>query len=90
MRARDLQPKYEAVCSRYGMDALVPRRMRDHLNELAMLGIVESIERNKGESGGRYYEYDIGTDVELLVEALEDTIDEMGQAEFVQERLGQK
>lgn len=72
------------------MDALVPRRMRDHLNELAMLGIVESIERNKGESGGRYYEYDIGTDVELLVEALEDTIDEMGQAEFVQERLGQK
>ncbi|WP_245779494.1 hypothetical protein [Halostagnicola kamekurae] len=31
--------------------------MRDHLGELSMLGIASRTERNRGESGGRYYEY---------------------------------
>ncbi|GAA0252909.1 orc1/cdc6 family replication initiation protein [Haladaptatus pallidirubidus] len=87
-RARDVQPQYEMVCERAAVDPLVPRRMRDHLGELAMLGIASRTERNKGEAGGRYYEYSLDTSPELLLEALEETVDIVGKTESIQKRFG--
>lgn len=86
-RARDLQARYELVCDRYGVSPLVPRRMRDHLNELAMLGIANSTERNEGEAGGRYYEYELATDRELLLDALSDTVDNVGDPERLKQQF---
>ncbi|WP_255681616.1 hypothetical protein [Natrinema sp. SYSU A 869] len=77
-RARDIQDRYEIVCDRAAVEPLVPRRIRDHLGELAMLGIATRDERNKGESGGRYYEYALDTNPDLLLEALDETVDMVG------------
>jgi len=89
IRARDVQDRYEIVCDRAAVDPLVPRRMRDHLGELAMLGIVSRTERNKGEAGGRYYEYELDTNPDLLLEALEKTVDMVGVTDAIQKRLDQ-
>ncbi|ELZ16173.1 cell division control protein 6 [Haloterrigena salina JCM 13891] len=89
IRARDIQDRYELVCDRAAIDPLVPRRMRDHLGELAMLGIASRIERNKGEAGGRYYEYSLDTNSDLLLEALEETVDMVGVTEAIQKRIDQ-
>ena len=86
-RARAIQDRYEVVCECAATDPLVPRRMRDHLNELAMLGIASRVERNKGEVGGRYYEYSLDTNPDLLLEALDETVDMVGVTEAVQKRL---
>ncbi|WP_076611028.1 orc1/cdc6 family replication initiation protein [Natronorubrum thiooxidans] len=87
VRARDVQNRYEIVCKRAATEPLVPRRMRDHLGELAMLGIATRIERNKGESGGRYYEYSLDTNPDLLLEALAETVDMVGVTDAIQTRL---
>lgn len=86
-RARAIQDRYEIVCDRAAADSLVPRRMRDHLNELAMLGIASRVERNKGEVGGRYYEYSLDTNPDLLLEALDETVDVVGVTEAIENRL---
>lgn len=87
VRARTVQERYEVVCDRAATDALVLRRMRDHLNELAMLGIATRVERNKGEMGGRYYEYALDTNPDLLLEALDETVDIVGVTDELEERL---
>lgn len=87
IRARDLQDRYEIICDRAAVDPLVPRRMRDHLGELAMLGIASQKERNKGEAGGRYYEYSLDTNPDLLLEALDETVDMVGVTKAIQKRL---
>lgn len=89
IRTRDIQVRYEIVCDRAAVDPLVPRRMRDHLGELAMLAIASRIERNKGEAGGRYYEYSLDANSDLLLEALEETVDIVGMTEAIRKRLDQ-
>jgi len=89
IRARDVQDRYEIICGRAAVDPLVPRRMRDHLGELSMLGIASRTERNRGESGGRYYEYALDTNPDLLLEALDETVDMVGVTDAVQQRLDQ-
>ncbi|APX98678.1 orc1/cdc6 family replication initiation protein [Natronorubrum daqingense] len=86
-RARAIQDRYEIVCDRAAVEPLVPRRMRDHLGELSMLGIATREERNKGESGGRYYEYSLDTNPDLLLEALDETVDMVGVTDAIQKRL---
>ncbi|UHQ96274.1 orc1/cdc6 family replication initiation protein [Natrinema halophilum] len=89
IRARDVQDRYEIICGRAAVDSLVPRRMRDHLGELSMLGIASRTERNRGESGGWYYEYALDTNPDLLLEALDETVDMVGVTDAVQQRLEQ-
>jgi len=46
-----------------------------------MLGAISIIERNMGEAGGHYYEFGLEHDLETLVTALEETIDDIGMHE---------
>ncbi|MFC5368733.1 Cdc6/Cdc18 family protein [Salinirubrum litoreum] len=78
VRSRDVRPRYTRFTEMADRDPLVPRRMRDHLSELAMLGIVSVTERNEGRRGGTYREYAIDMDVDLLLDAIEDTVREVG------------
>jgi len=61
--------------------------MHDHIDELEMLGLVSVDKKNKGSSGGQYKV--IGLDQELLavLNALEDTINQVGVHESVQTKL---
>jgi cell division control protein 6 len=87
VRSRDVRPRYTRFTEMADRDPLVPRRMRDHLSELAMLGIVSVTERNEGRRGGTYREYAIDMDVDLLLDAIEDTVREVGVHQSVQRFL---
>jgi cell division control protein 6 len=87
VRSRDVRPRYTRFTEMADRDPLVPRRMRDHLSELAMLGIVSVTERNEGRRGGTYREYAIDMDIDLLLDAIEDTVREVGVHQSVQQFL---
>jgi len=85
IRSRDIRPRYTRFTELANRDPLVPRRMRDHLSELAMLGIVSVTERNEGRRGGTYREYDLDMDVELILSAMADTVELVGVHESITE-----
>lgn len=82
-RSRDIRPRYTNFAQRAGRDPLVPRRMRDHLSELAMLGLVSVTERNEGRRGGTYREYTLSMNVDLILSALDEVVDEVGVHESI-------
>ena len=61
--------------------------MRDHLSELAMLGLISVTERNEGRRGGTYREYDMEMSPNLILTALDDVLEEVGVHESVQQYL---
>ena len=83
VRSRDIRPRYTNFAQRAGRDPLVPRRMRDHLSELAMLGLVSVTERNEGRRGGTYREYTLSMNVDLILSALDEIVDEVGIHESI-------
>jgi cell division control protein 6 len=85
VRSRDVRPRYTRFAELANRDPLVPRRMRDHLSELAMLGIVSVTERNEGRRGGTYREYALDMDVELLLSAMAETVELVGVHDSIEE-----
>jgi cell division control protein 6 len=83
IRSRDIRPRYTRFCELANRDPLVPRRMRDHLGELAMLGITNVTERNEGRRGGTYREYALDMDPKLILSAMEGTVTIVGVHESV-------
>ncbi|UPV76386.1 orc1/cdc6 family replication initiation protein (plasmid) [Halorussus limi] len=82
-RSRDIRPRYEQLCNHVGTEPLTSRRMRDHLADLAMLGVISSTEKNEGMSGGKYRKHALKQDLQLVVTALEDTIEFAGVHESI-------
>jgi cell division control protein 6 len=87
VRSRDVRPRYTRFAELANRDPLVPRRMRDHLSELAMLGIVSVTERNEGRRGGTYREYALDMDVELLLSAMAETVELVGVHDSIEEHF---
>ncbi|SIS19944.1 orc1/cdc6 family replication initiation protein [Natronorubrum thiooxidans] len=87
IRSRDVRPRYTSFAQRAGRDPLVPRRMRDHLSELAMLGLVSVTERNEGRRGGTYREYTLDMDLDLILSALDDVLNDVGVHDSLQGHL---
>ncbi|GGM61855.1 cell division control protein 6 [Halarchaeum rubridurum] len=85
IRSRDVRPRYTRFAELAERDPLVPRRMRDHLSELAMLGIISVTERNEGRRGGTYREYELDMPVEQVLSALSETVKLVGVHESVVE-----
>jgi cell division control protein 6 len=88
IRSRDVRPRYTRFAELANRDPLVPRRMRDHLSELAMLGIVSVTERNEGRRGGTYREYALDMDEELILSAMSETIELVGVHDSVAPLVG--
>jgi Cdc6-like AAA superfamily ATPase len=44
------------------------KSIQDHLSDLHMLGLLRRHERNKGLSGGQYYEYELDLDPTIVLE----------------------
>ena len=87
VRSRDVRPRYTRFAERAGRDPLVPRRMRDHLSELAMLGLISVTERNEGRRGGTYREYNLDMNANLILNALDDVLEDVGIHESVNQYL---
>ena len=85
MRSRSIRPRYTRFCERAETDPLVFRRMRDHLDELTMLGIVSVTERNEGRRGGSYREYELDIEPKTILAAMSDIHEMVGVHESVVE-----
>jgi len=71
VRRQTIYDRYEAVAEATGHDPLAMRSLHAHLSDLVMLGILERHERNEGRSGGAYYEYELGVDLDAVVTTLD-------------------
>jgi cell division control protein 6 len=83
VRSRDLYDRYEKVCERITADSVSERRVRDHLSDLKMLGLLNVHKRNEGLSAGRYHEYELDVPLNAVLDILLKTrFDEL--AEIIQ------
>lgn len=73
VRSRDLYEQYERVTDRLDADTVSARRVRDHLSDLDMLGLITIHERNEGLSAGRYHEYELDVPLESVLDVLSST-----------------
>lgn len=70
VRSNDLYKRYKKVCTRLETDSVSERRVRDHLSDLTMLGLITVHERNKGLSAGRYHEYELDVPLKAVLDVL--------------------
>jgi cell division control protein 6 len=70
VRSRDLYDRYHKICERLDADSVSERRVRDHLSDLNMLGLINVYERNEGLSAGRYHEYELDVPLNAVLEVL--------------------
>jgi cell division control protein 6 len=70
VRSRELYERYVQICDRLDTDSVSERRVRDHLSDLNMLGLISVYERNEGLSAGRYHEYELDVPLEAVLEVL--------------------
>ncbi|WP_254533966.1 orc1/cdc6 family replication initiation protein [Natrinema gelatinilyticum] len=70
LRSRDLYERYVKICDRLDADSVSERRVRDHLSDMNMLGLITVYERNEGLSAGRYHEYELDVPLKVVLEVL--------------------
>ncbi len=61
IRSRDLYDRLDA-------DSVSERRVRDHLSDMNMLGLISVYERNEGLSAGRYHEYELDVPLKAVLD----------------------
>ncbi len=71
IRSRGLYERYVKICDRLGTDSVSERRVRDHLSDMNMLGLINVYERNEGLSAGRYHEYELDVPLQTVLEVLQ-------------------
>ncbi|WP_227354564.1 Cdc6/Cdc18 family protein [Haladaptatus salinisoli] len=77
-RSREIYSRYKALSEAARREALTARWLREHLDDLAMLGILSVSEINEGSAGGKYREYALQQDLAVVLDALEETLEAMG------------
>ena len=70
VRSRDLYERYVKICDRLDADGVSERRVRDHLSDMNMLGLISVYERNEGLSAGRYHEYELNVPLKAVLDVL--------------------
>lgn len=63
---------YSNIAEEGGSDPLVQRRMREHLLDLDMQGILEKTEQRAGSVGGPAYKFSLRIDTDIVLDVLED------------------
>nr|WP_082682237.1 orc1/cdc6 family replication initiation protein [Haloferax profundi] len=72
-RSKTIKTHYEQVADSWGSDPLTTlKSVQDHLSDLHMLGFLRRDGQNRGESGGRYYEYELDLDPDIILETREE------------------
>lgn len=69
VRTSELYHRYELLCEDMGRNVLSQKATRGHLNELAFQNVLNKYEQNKGQEGGRYFEFELDTDLEAMLMA---------------------
>ena len=68
-RSKTIKTRYESVADSHAVDPLTTlKSIQNHLSDLHMLGFLHRTDRNRGESGGRYYEYGLDLDSDIVLD----------------------
>jgi cell division control protein 6 len=70
VRTRELYSRYKTITKKLETDSIVQRRVRSHLSDMDMLGLVEVYERNTGRQDGRYHEYELTVPLDSVLDVL--------------------
>jgi len=84
IRSRKHYQRYQALAEKMGRDSLSARWMREQMDDLDMLGLVDVERKNEGLSGGNYREHELDQELDLVIAALEDTIEQTGVHQSIQ------
>jgi cell division control protein 6 len=70
VRSRTVYERYLKICESLDTDSVSERRVRDHLTDMKMLGLLTIYERNEGLAAGRYHEYELDVPMKPVLEVL--------------------
>ncbi|WP_241659156.1 Cdc6/Cdc18 family protein [Halorubrum salsamenti] len=74
-RSKTIKTRYERGANAHAVDSRTTlKSIQNHLSELHRLGFLQRTNRNRGESGGRYDEYGLDLDPEIVL-AIRDEIE---------------
>lgn len=71
IRSRNIYDRYLEICERLDTDSVSERRVRDHLSDMNMLGLISVHKRNEGLSAGRYHEYQLDVPLKMVLDVLQ-------------------
>lgn len=72
VRTREVYSVYREFAIANNSNTIVMRRVRDHLQDLDMLGIVEGNKRTGGSRGGEHWYWELTTTKKMTIEVLEE------------------
>lgn len=75
VRRKHIYERYTKLANLNSVDALGYRSVCDHLDELALEGFAEKRTVNRGEGGGRFYEYESSYPYETITDAVREHYD---------------
>ncbi|ERG97338.1 MAG: orc1/cdc6 family replication initiation protein [Haloquadratum walsbyi J07HQW2] len=71
-RTKDIYTVYKKLARRIESEVITMRRMRDHLNDLDMQGILIKTVSNTGPRGGKYFKFELSVEAETATDILSD------------------
>lgn len=69
-RTKTIYTEYEPIARHLDTEPIALRRVRDHLQDLDLAGIVRGREQSGGLKGGTYYTWELAVDVQTTVDVL--------------------
>ena len=85
IRSRKHYKRYKNLSERAKGDAFTNKWLREHTDDLAMLGLATVEQKNEGLDGGYYREHDLAQPLELVVGGLSDVIGLIGVHDSIQQ-----
>jgi len=70
IRTRTAYDQYKTIAEEVDANPIAMRRVRDHMKDLAMTGILDSEERTTGVQGGKHYRFRLKTELEMTKKVL--------------------
>jgi len=68
-RSKTIKTRYENVGDLRPVDPLTTlKSIQNNLSDLHMLGFLKRTDRNRGKNGGRYYEYSLDLDADVVLD----------------------
>jgi len=78
-RTREVYARYKDIANKIDADTIAMRRVRDHLQDLDLAGVVNAVEQNQGLRGGHHYVFEVSADLGMTVDVLQEN-DRLGDA----------
>ncbi|EMA24903.1 Cdc6/Cdc18 family protein [Haloarcula marismortui] len=78
-RTREVYSRYKDIANKIDADTIAMRRVRDHLQDLDLAGVVNAIEKNQGLRGGHHYVFEVSADLGMTIDVLQEN-DRLGDA----------